>query len=133
MRVTAALMLAVVAQDTKAAAQEEALQLPSGLVATAQEVLTDRPAGGGLVYRFRFVAADLDAAAVSDPERVATDLEWLCTHYAIPRIAQTGPKPGRVVISLADKPSEFGVYASDVTQVFEAFSLKGDACIWEVF
>ncbi|WP_245770696.1 DUF6497 family protein [Roseovarius azorensis] len=110
-----------------AAAQDEALPLPSGLEARLQEVLTDRP-GDGLVYRFRFVA---EGFAVS--EAVLADLSWLCESYALPRLSNIGPQPARVVISLADKPSEFGIYDPDVTQVFESFSLQGGACVWELF
>ena len=112
-----------------AAAQEEALPLPlpSGLEARLQEVLTDRP-GDGLVYRFRFVA---EGFVVS--EAVLADLSWLCESYALPRISSIGPQPTRIVISLADKSSDFGVYDPDVIQVFESFSLQGGACAWELF
>ncbi len=110
-----------------AAAQEEALTLPSGLEARLQEVLTDQP-GDGLVYRFRFVA---EGFVVS--EAVLADLSWLCESYALPRIPGIGPQPARIVVSLADKPSEFGVYDPEVTQVFESFSPQDGACVWELF
>ena len=124
--------LVLLAQAPAAAAQVEALRLPSGLEARVQEVLTDQPAGGGLTYRFRFVAEGFEGGGEA-LETVMTDLEWLCTGYALPRISNIGPQPGRIVISLADRPSEFGVYDPAVTQVFEAFSPLGDACIWEMF
>lgn len=114
-----------------AAAQEEALPLPSGLDARLQEVLTDR-SGDGLVYRFRFVAEGfvVDEAAL---DSVQEDLAWLCETYALPRLPVIGPQPSRIVISLADKPSEFGVYDPDVTQVFESFSAQDGTCQWELY
>ena len=88
-----------------AAAQEEALPLPSGLEARVQEVVTDRP-GLGLTYRFRFVAEGFAGVGESDAEleTVLADLIWLCESYALPRLANTGPVPAQVVISLADRP-----------------------------
>jgi len=53
--------------------------------------------------------------------------------YALPRLSNIGPQPGRVVISLADRPSEFGVYDPAVIQVFEAYRSEVDTCIWEMF
>jgi len=64
---------------------------------------------------------------------VMEDLDWLCVTYALPRLSNIGPQPGRVVISLADRPSEFGVYDPAVIQVFEAYRSEGDTCIWEMF
>jgi len=114
-----------------AAAQEETLLLPSGLEVRLQEVLTDRP-GDGLVYRFRFYAEDF---VLSDAvlESVLADLTWLCERYALSRLPVIGPQPSRIVISLADKPSEFGVYDPDMIQVFESFSPQGGACVWELY
>ena len=115
-----------------AAAQEEALRLPSGLEARFFEVLTDRPAGGGLIYRFRYVANGF-AAGAERFDAIADDLVWLCEAHAISRIANIGPQPGQVIVSLADRESEFGVYDDAVAQVFEAYRVEGDRCIWEMF
>ncbi|MBE0454509.1 DUF6497 family protein [Roseovarius autotrophicus] len=115
-----------------AAAQEEALRLPSGLAARLFEVLTDRPEGGGLIYRFRYVAAGFDAGP-EQLEWLDADLSWLCENHVLPRISNIGPQPGLVVISLADREADFGVYDPDVTQVFEAYRPKGGACMQEMF
>ena len=117
-----------------AAAEEEALPLPSGLTARVQEVLTDRP-GLGLTYRFRFVAEGFAGVGGTETqlESVLADLIWLCESYALPRLANIGPVPAQVVISLADQPSEFGVFDPDVIQVFEAYRPREGACIWEMF
>lgn len=124
--------LPVLVPGFAAMAQEEVLRLPSGLVARFHEALTDRPEGGGLIYRFRYVAEAFEAG----PAQLATldgDLLWLCETHALPRIANIGPQPGQVVISLADRESPFGVYDPDVIQVFSAYRPAGDDCIEELF
>ena len=103
----AALPFAVFAGTEITAGDEEALLLPSGLDAHLQEMLWDRP-GGGLVYRFRFVAAAFSGE--TEFELLMGDLEYLCTEFALPKLANTGPQPSQIIISLADKPSEFGIY-----------------------
>jgi len=115
-----------------AAAQEEALRLPSGLTARLFEVITDRPAGGGLLARFRYVA-DGFAAGADRLDVIAGDLAWLCEAHAISRLSNIGPQPRQVIISLADRESDFGVYDGAVEQVFEAYRVDGDRCIWEAF
>lgn len=104
--------------------------LPSGLEAELHEMLWDRP-GQGLVYRFRFVAPQFKPT--DDVDVLMKDLEHLCTEYALPKLADTGPMPNQVIISLADKPSEFGQYNPEINQVFEAYSVRDGACIWEMF
>jgi hypothetical protein len=115
-----------------AVAQGDALRLPSGLQARLHETLRDRRAGTGLIYRFRFVAAGFEADDAGF-DAVTADLEWLCTEYALPRIADMGPQPARVVISLADRPSGFGQDDTDAVQVFEAFRPEDGTCRWEMF
>ena len=132
MRPAAGICLALLALAPVAAAQEEALRLPSGLDARLQEMRTDRRMGSGLIYRFRFVADGFEGGE-SAFDRVTRDLHWLCTEYALPRIAEIGPRPGRVVISLADRPSDFGIHHPEIVQVFEAFRPAGGTCDWEMF
>jgi len=131
-RLAAGICLALHVLPPAAAAQEEALRLPSGLDARLQEMRTDRRMGSGLIYRFRFVAGGLEGGEAAF-DRITTDLHWLCTEYALPRIAEIGPRPGRVVISLADRPVEFGIHDPEIVQVFEAFRPEDDTCHWEMF
>ncbi|MGR3462247.1 MAG: DUF6497 family protein [Roseovarius sp.] len=123
---------ALLAQAPAAAAQEEALRLPSGPEARLFEVLTNRPSGGGLIYRFRYVA-DGFTAETERFDAISGDLAWLCETHALPRISNIGPQPVQVIVSLADRESEFGVYDETVTQVFEAYRIENDRCIWEMF
>lgn len=125
-------ILPVLVLASAAAAQEEALRLPSGLEARFLDVITDRPEGGGLIYRFRYVAEAFEARP-EQVEAIGADLSYLCEVHALPRISNMGPQPRQVVISLADRASEFGVYDPEVTQVFEAFRPEDGTCIWELF
>ncbi len=127
-----ALLLLLPEEEVKSAKtyKEVVVALPSGLQAEFHEMLWDRP-GRGLVYRFRFVAPQFEKT--DDVDMVMADMQHLCSYYALPKLANTGPMPGQVIISLADKPSEFGQYDPDVTQVFEAYSVKDGSCIWEMF
>ena len=115
-----------------AAAQEEALRLPSGLEARVLEVITNERAGGGLVYRFRYVADGFSAGA-GRLDAIAADLAWLCETHALPRVSDMGPQPRQLVISLADRASEFGVHDPAVTQVFEAYRPAEGRCDPDLF
>ena len=110
--------------------KEERLVLPSGLSAYLHETRSDRPAGD-LVYRFRFVAPAFSGQ--EDFAVLTADLEFLCNIRALPLADKARPRPDRIVVSLADKPSEFGRFDPDVTQIFETFSVKDGTCIWEIF
>ncbi|MFD1160045.1 DUF6497 family protein [Roseovarius aestuarii] len=121
----------IVFASALAASEAEQVMLPSGLKTHLQEMLWDRP-GGGLVYRFRFVAPEFSTEKL-DYDLLSSDLEHLCNEFALPRLSNVGPEPGQVIISLADRESEFGVIDPDLNQVFEAYSVENGACIWEVF
>lgn len=133
LHIPAALLALTIGQGAAAEqdkAKEERLVLPSGLEARLQDMLWNEP-GQGLMYRFRFVASDFTGE--EDFETIMTDLEYLCSDYAIPRLSNIGPAPSQVVISLADRELEFGVIDPSVKQVFEAYSVDNGTCIWEVF
>jgi hypothetical protein len=107
---------------------------PSGQVVTLQEVIWNAPGPGGLTTRFRFVApAIAETGGTVDTETALADMLWLCQTYALPRIAQPGPMPSQIVISLAATPVPFGEARPEVTQLFEAYSLQDGQCIWEAF
>lgn len=107
------------------------MTLASGAVATLQEQMVEE-ADEGVVHRFRFVSEGFDPVA-NTPESIQSDLELLCTDYAIPALAGAGMEAEHVIISLADRAVEFGVRDPSVWQVFEAFSIEDGACIWEMY
>ncbi|KRS12424.1 hypothetical protein XM53_11590 [Roseovarius atlanticus] len=122
--------MALAAPEQGRAQEEERLVLPSGLEAELQEVITGE-AAMGLTVRFRFVAEGFTGA--EDFEAQTADLEYLCNDFALERIDMAETTPDRVVISLADRPSQFGQFDPDVAQIFESFSIADAACILELF
>ena len=126
----AALMLALAVPVQAGTQGPEVVTLPSGLMAELYEMLTDET-GPVPVRRFRFVAPDF--ATPESFEAVMADLAYLCAEIALPRLAEADPMPGRVIVSLADQPSEFGKFNPDVIQVFEAYDIENGTCIWEMF
>ena len=114
-----------------AIASADLLDVPSGQSVTFHEMLWDRP-GGGLIYRFRFVAPEIGEAG-REYEDVEVDMHHLCETFAIPRLAQTGPKPSQIVISFSQTETDFGASNPDVVQFFEAYRVEDETCILEFF
>ena len=111
------------------AAQE--IDLPSGQSVSFVEVIVEEDPP---VARFRFLAPDIDPAGRGlSYEDVMADLAVLCSDFALPAIVQSGLEIPELVISLADRPVEFGVPTPEATQYFEPFSIADGSCIWEQF
>lgn len=66
-------------------------------------------------------------------EPVHDDIIWLCENQALPLIAQSQSRAAQVVISVADRESEFGSYDPAVLQIFEVFEIPADGrgCAWK--
>ena len=111
-----------------------ALPVPSGQVVTYLDTIQAAPGPEGLTIRFRFIAPAIarDGGTVT-AEAAQEDMEWLCQNYALSRLPTTGPVPEQVVISLSDRPVEFGAPAPEATQLFVAFSVEDATCYWEAF
>jgi Family of unknown function (DUF6497) len=120
--------------DTPAAVEGQTLvPVPSGQAVYLQETVNDAPGTEGLVYRFRFVAPAIATTGGISFETAVADMAALCTDYALPRLASSGPKPAQIIISMADKPVPFGEPSPETVQYFEAFSVKNGTCIWSAF
>lgn len=119
------------AQADLAPINVEPITVPSGQPVEFFESLLDRP-GMGLTARFRFIAPELPQTLERMAyEALEADMAYLCATYALPRIAV--PVPSTIVISLAERATEFGSVEPDVAQVFEAYLPAGDTCEWEAF
>ena len=113
--------------------QPDPINVPSGQPIQFHEMIADSQ-GYGLTLRFRFLAPQIaDVRAASSVEALERDFAHLCETYALPRIANTGPQPAAIIISLAEREVPFGEATPDVTQIFEAYRLQDGACIWEGF
>jgi hypothetical protein len=108
-----------------------AIDVPSGQPVTLQEVLVDE-IGPQIWLRFRFVAPEIARGAGGvDYETAAGDMAHLCDALALPYIAQYDLTGDVIVISLADRLTEFGTADPDATQFFEAYRVENGLCIWE--
>lgn len=87
---------------------------------------------GELWVRFRFIAPKIGATVGRIGYDVASnDMEHLCQTLAVAYVSQHDLDPALVVISLSDRPIQFGDAAPDATQFFEAYRLEQSRCIWE--
>ena len=110
------------------------LAVPSGQVVSLIDVIWNVPGPNGLAVRFRFLAPAIarDAGGV-DPDVAGRDMDDLCQNYALQRIAEFGPQPSQIIISLSDVAVPFGEAAPDATQYFQAYTIADGTCVWEVF
>ena len=108
-----------------------AIDVPSGQPVELQEVLVDQMAEEAWL-RFRFVAPQIAREAGTVPYDVAEpDMMHLCNALAIPYMAEYALAGDVIVVSLADRPTEFGVADPEATQFFEAYRVQDGICIWE--
>ena len=113
---------------------EIAVDVPSGQLVTLQDVIWNVPGPNGLAIRFRFLApAIAKSGGTVGFEVAAADMAHLCRTYALTRLAEFGPQPSQIIISLSDQALPFGAPTPDATQFFEAYRIENDACIWEAF
>lgn len=112
------------------------VDVPSGQPVSLVEVLLD-DAPGALWARFRFLAPRIgppEGEGDAVPYELAgPDMDHLCAAVALPYLAHHGIEPVRIVISLADRPIEFGASDPDATQFFETYRPENGACIWEEY
>ncbi|MFZ1727801.1 MAG: DUF6497 family protein [Albidovulum sp.] len=110
------------------------LTVPSGQVVTLIDTVQTAPGPEGLTLRFRFLAPGIArVGGTISAEAAQADMAHLCTHYALPRVSQSGPAIQQVVISLSDRAVPFGDADPEATQYFEAYSIADGTCIWEAF
>jgi len=124
------IVTAILAGCQDEASAEGAIAVPSGRDITLIDLITDVPGPEGQTARFRFLAPGLLA---DDAEAAATDMEALCNDYALPRIAALVPKPAQIIVSLSSAPVPFGETAPEVVQLFEAYRVEGNTCVWMAF
>ncbi len=105
--------------------------LPSGQSVDLYEVLID-DVGAERWLRFRFIAPDIAGAdgALTFTE-TQEGFEHLCAMFAGPYMEEFALDADVVVISLLDRPVEFGVSDPEATQLIEAFRITDAGCQWE--
>ena len=116
---------------TLAATPALAIDVPSGQPVELHEVLVD-DLGDEVWLRFRFIAPEIAREGGSITYATAEpDFMHLCETLALPYIAEYALSGDVIVISLADRDTEFGLPDPDATQFFEAFRPVDNTCIWE--
>ncbi|WP_245848463.1 DUF6497 family protein [Actibacterium ureilyticum] len=116
------------------ATDDTLIEVPSGQPISLIETIWNAPGPDGLTVRFRFLAPQIerDLGRMTFIEAEA-DMAHLCEHYALPRMAGSGPAISQIIISLSDRILEFGEISPDATQFFEAYRPENGTCIWEGF
>lgn len=110
------------------------LPLPSGQVVTLVETIWNTQGPMGLVTRFRFVAPEINPDTGSVGFDVAAqDIAWICQNFALEKVAEFGPLPSQIIVSLEDREVPFGEADPEATQFFEAYRIENGSCIWEAF
>ncbi|MBO9403171.1 DUF6497 family protein [Shimia sp. R9_3] len=110
---------------------EEAPAVPSGNVVSLHEVLFETRADTSRVARFRYVMPVMQQGVTF--AEIEGDFFHLCNGVAVPYLAVSEEKVDQVIISMADRETEFGVMTHLAQQYFEAFSVQDGICIWEGF
>lgn len=109
------------------------IAVPSGQAVQLQDAIWNADGPLGPTLRFRFVAPGIAQGGAVDVETAQADMQALCDSFALPRVAQIGPAPAQLIISMADRALPFGQAAPEATQYFEAYRLEGGQCLWELF
>lgn len=105
--------------------------LPSGMEAELLEGFVEIQPDGARWARFRYVMPALADGAGYDS--VQQDFAVLCDEAALPMLDAAAEEVSVVVVSLMDKPLEFGQSDRETIQFFEVFTIRDDRCIWEDF
>jgi hypothetical protein len=113
---------------------DEVIEVPSGQKVTLLDVITNVPGPEGMATRFRFLAPSIAReGGTVDAETAAADMDFLCQSYALGRIAELGPQPAQIIISMSDKDVPFSEARPDATQYFNSYSIEDGSCVWDVF
>ena len=104
--------------------------MPSGLEIALADVMFDEAVP---IARFRFVSPAIGGDTGLTFADVSDDLGWLCDNVVVPALSQAGWDGAQVVLSVSDRPTEFGLYDPNVVQFFQPFRLADGACSWDEF
>ncbi|NNE52400.1 MAG: hypothetical protein HKN30_08350 [Sulfitobacter sp.] len=124
-------MIRLFAALTLFASPAMAVEVPSGQPVQLHEVLID-DLGEETWLRFRFIAPRISREADGiGYEAAADDMDHLCQSLVLTYMQDFELEGDMIVVSLSDRPVEFGQADPDVTQFFEAYRPVDNTCIWE--
>jgi hypothetical protein len=110
-----------------------AQEVPSGQTVTLQEFFLETQATGETWARGRYILPALSQGQGLTYQDVEADFVALCERDVLPQLKAASARVTQIIISIADRETEFGVADPDATQFFEAFRPDGSTCIWEGF
>ncbi|MEO8244089.1 MAG: DUF6497 family protein [bacterium] len=112
----------------------DVITVPSGQSVTLLDVITNVPGPNGLTSRFRFLAPQIarDGGTI-DADTAEQDMNDLCQTYVLPKIANPGPQPSQIIISMSDRDVPFGEDHPEATQFFNSYSITDGSCVWDMF
>jgi hypothetical protein len=104
-------------------------RLPSGREAELCDILPETQPFTSVTWLVvRMVVPELPGPGV---ESAHTDHDWVCGEIGLPG-GGNGSAPARIVVQLMAEPFIRGEPAPGITQSIEAYTLRDDACIWEL-
>ncbi len=107
------------------------LAVPSGQPLVLDDVILEPDSG---IARFRFIAPRLGGQEqVLTYSEVADDFVELCVAYALPALLENDWQATEIIITLSAEKVAFGESRPDTIQLFEAFRIEGEACVWDQF
>jgi hypothetical protein len=108
--------------------------LPSGHQVELSEVIWGSQGASGSTVRFRFIDEKLGARVTSEGFVDAeADMAHLCNVVVMPDIKAAADTPDQVIISISDRFLPLGDADPEIVQLFEAYRVENDACVWEGF
>ena len=102
----------------------------SGQAVSLQEAFLELQEDGALWLRIRFVAPDIaEGPGQVGVDAAENDMLHLCRTLGL-SFAE-GQDVTLIVVSLADRPVEFGEASPEITQFFEIYRPEDGDCIWD--
>lgn len=120
-------LFGLIALALPAQAEEGTTRLNSTLHEVLIDTVDDKP-----WLRFRYITPEISretgtlSFAQAEPH-----MAHLCVTQALPYMAEHNLTADVIIISFADRITEFGVPDPQATQFFEAYRIKNQTCIWE--
>jgi hypothetical protein len=106
--------------------------LPSGRAAELCDVVAEQqPFTSETWLVVRMLVPDLPGPGAG-PSAGRGDQDWVCGEIGLPQALGMDPRPERIVVQLMAEPFLRGEPAPGITQSIEAYSIQGDACMWEL-
>lgn len=114
------------------AQEDQAIAVPSGQQITLTEQFLEPQENGEMWFRMRFLAPQIGTEDDQMTyEKSEADFLYLCQSVALKQLDEAGKSAQAIIITLMDRPVDFGASDPQATQFFEAFRPENATCMWE--